>query len=560
MSTIASTVPNVSTATEPDKVQTLMDLMRKRPMTSTVLQEALHTLPQTTSASGWVGVVRQSTQCEAHNAVSQWISEVRDNMGYGSCMGGGKAHFHPGADFFYLKTAQEQVSWLKKKVQFTGTLPESVTSPSDWKEVHSCLNAVLDLVGATGVSHYIKTSNKNEEKRVAAAAVTKATKAMKKARWEINEARKKGDYSRCSRNVADPKPPKPRNTCRGELILSHPSVNATQNSTCFKNLYHGDYTRALKFCSEFAGRVYEWSDSWVTAHSLRLAKVGLLDVALDVYSDELKTLPVTASFLALAVAEFGARKEFTLESQKQGALNPHLETLLRVVKYREPSGLKLIAYILPTEEIFNEVFSTTPEVILDIHSRWTVLMGVFGRFLQQEWKKGVGKSSRRLMRVLPKGSHVNSTGWNSVADAWQNGCRFLRISASVGGIESQPLYLKVLQLIANDQFQWGGAVSKKMDPNVGVFHDITANGFLPWDAVLHPERFDNARVVTTLAESCNKHKCSMKGWLGLPKLRTEEVREHTDMICGCKVPPMSVECAEFLTTLGIFGSNEWSGK
>ena len=341
------------------------------------------------------------------------------------------------------------------------------------------------------------------------------------------------------------------------MNLCKDSISLTQKETPFASLYHGDYKRALTFVSEFAGRVYMWNDSWITAHALRIAKVGLIDVVLREHSTELLSLPITASFLTLAVAEFGARKEFTLESQKQGALNPHLATLLNTVRTREPTGLRFVAYILPTQEIFEAV---STETVLDIHERWTAWMKVFSQFLHSEWKKGVGKSSRRLMRVLPKGSHVNSTGWNSVADAWQNGCRFLRLATSVCGIRDQPIYLKVLQLIANDQFMWGGMEHKEMDPNVAVFHDITSQGFLPWNAIRDPEHFDSARAIIALAESCSKNRCSLQKWLGLPTERTEDVRVHVDMICGCAVPPMSVECAQFLTSLGIFGSNEWSGK
>ena len=555
----------VSATFSDTKVSVLLELIRKRPMTSQVLEKVTQALPRNVQCSGYAGaVVGSGSTCDASAAITSWKDELGQeyNPYQYSFMGGGKNRFHPGADFFYLPTAHKEIKWIKGKVpSFAGTLPDAVTTPAEWKEVHSCLKMVMDIVGATGVSHYIKTTNKAEATRVAENVVKQSHKARAKALGEAKKARAAGKVHIYSMPPHVRAPKINRETCRGELVLSQPSVNATCKSTLFKNLFFGDYKRALKFTSEFAGRVHEWSDSWVTAHSLRIAKVGLVDAALDTYAEELKSLPVTASFLALAVAEFGARKEFTLESQKQGALNPHLQILLRVIKNREPSGLKLIAYILPSEEIFREVYALSPEVILDIHSKWTEWMGVFALFLDSEWKKGVGKSSRREMRVLPRGSHVNSTGWNSVADAWQNGCRFLRLTAIVCGIQGQPLYLKVLQLIANDQFQWGEEAEKKMDPNVAVFHDITTQGFLPWNAVLYPERFDNVRIVTALAESCTTHACSLGGWLGVPKIRTEDtVRVHVDMICGCKVLPMSSECAEFLTFLGIFGSNEWDGK
>lgn len=533
-----------------EEIHSLMSLLKGRPMTNTVLEKVLRVIPPTRAtghvAGSWASVASGGTlpahlESKAFKAVEEWKSSTYgSHYGYHSFMGGGKARFHPEPKFFYLEIARNQVAWLKKKVGFSGTLPADVVTAKDHMMVHSCLKELMELVGATSVDRYIKTTDKK--------APVKPIRKKKGIRIRARPMRfMYNPYGR-AKNVT-------RATCRAQLTLSGGTVSKTQKSTPFK--YFGDYKRALKFVSEFAGRVHTWSDPWITAKALRLAKVGLIDEVLNEHSDALLDLPLTSATIGLMISEFGARKEFTLEKQKQGALNPHLETLLNEVKRFEPEGLRFIAYIYPTPEIFKLIPVTD---VVYIHTKWSEWMPVFAGFLEVQWKKGVAKASRRTMRVLPRGARVNTTGWNAVADAWQNGCRFLRLAVSEAGIEGEPIYLKVLQLIANDQFGWGCAANKKMDPNVAVFHNLTAKGFLPWDAVLRPKSFDSAGAVIELSRACSLHLCSLQTWLGLPKVRTEDVRKHVDMICGVPVPPMSVDCADFLTSLGIFGAREWSGN
>lgn len=500
-----------------------------------LVQKTLHTVSQALEASGIGGPVA--------GAVSAWSEETKGYYGTGFCtfMGSGKERYHPAPGINLVKY-QETVSWLERKFGFPNTLPASVKGPAGFQKVIEYEAGLVKLIGATSIDRFVKTSAR-------APAPAPAGRGGRRGR----------------RRVAAP--PKVRETCCAKFKLAGGTVGRTMGETPFK--YHGDYQRAIRFASEFCGRVHTWADPWTTANALRLAKVGLLDMVLD-QTEELEHLPLTTIFLALASAEFGARKGFTLESQKQGGLNAHLQAILKEVIASEPDGLRFVAHILPSAEIFDLVPWATVE---QIHVSWQLWTPVFARFLDCQWRKGVAKSSRRKMRVLPGAGYdyrtgtrrapsgVNSSGWNAVADAWQNMARSMRLTTSLLTPESPALWLKVLQLIANDQFMWGGAAEKKMDPNVIVFQELTSAGCLPWEIALHPESFHTDKIAAYLVESCERNMCSLRSWLGIPGTRKEEVtRVHVDMICGVPVPPMSADCAAFLTSIGVFGAKDWAGK
>lgn len=222
----------------------------------------------------------------------------------------------------------------------------------------------------------------------------------------------------------------------------------------WKNLYSGDYFRALSFVGKFIGRIDTWFDAFLRAKALVLAKVGLTHYVIEKYKEELKSLPLTSIWIALAASEFGKRKEFTLVSQKQGFLNDHLRELYDLIFSKEPNGVRYIAYILPVKEVF---VSTPLEHIKEIKAIWESWLPVLAITLESQWKTGVWKSARRSMRVIPGRHHqrcgkcdscakhepidsgvsygycpnmkivnrsgVNSTLYNVVADAWQNGAR-----------------------------------------------------------------------------------------------------------------------------------------
>jgi hypothetical protein len=260
--------------------------------------------------------------------------------------------------------------------------------------------------------------------------------------------------------------------------------------------------------------------------------------------------------------------------------------------------------MLPAKEIWD----LTPRSNLEeIHSLWMTWMPVLAIPLEEQWDKGVSKSARREMRVLP-GVHsqkcgkctgctqvideesynpmryrrcsqmkrvpksgVNSSLWNVVADAWQNGSRVLR---GLDLLLHKPakFWVKTLQLIANDQFRWGKSEDKVMNHNVQIFDKITRAGVLPW-RVAHPnfkDSFDSADALSTVLRVCSETLVEKDGvfttfspsyWIGIPQLRKVEVTVHHDLICGCQVAPMPVLVFEWISTvLRPFGATGWNGN
>jgi hypothetical protein len=486
---------------------------------------------------------------ETRAALIAWQMEATPAGSYGHSAMNEKWHSHP--QFFYgsATETQEQLEWLNRKTGSNVELPHKVDKPEEALQILAILEGLMELVGAKAITAYVKTSQKPGQR------VVKPVK----------------------RGKIQPKPEAPRQTCRAVFELIGTSPTATRAMLpMWADKYQGDYMRALSFAAEFAGRVHLWFDAWVRSQAHILAKVGLLHTVVS--EEDLSQLPLTCLFLALASAEFGKRKEFTLESQKQGGLNPHLRLLLDKVNEQEPFGLRFIAYMLPAKEIWD----VTPNEDLEkIHALWESWMTLLSVTLETQWEKGVSKSARRQMRVLP-GAHyqngksvpksgVNSSLWNVVADAWQNGSRVLR---GLDLLLRKPakFWGKTLQLIANDQFAWGQASNKTMDPNVQIFDQLTRARVLPW-RVAHPnfrDSFDSVHALTTLLKVCSEARVTKDGvttsfnpssWIGIPQIRKAEVTVHRDLICGCPVPPMPPLVFEWVSkVLKPFGATGWTGN
>jgi hypothetical protein len=511
-------------------------------------------------------LIKSIDDVDITTSIQEWKAQADPYGGYGGygVSSRMKERFHPYPSFAFAKakSTQETLIWFNKKCKTSFEIKSDISHPLEALNVTTCLSQMMEIVGANSVARYVKTS-----KKVVVTAVPK--RRVKKLMTHHLKKQKPKQTD--------------RSTCVAKFVLTEHSLAKTKKaSPLWKKIYFGDYKRAVLFIGKFAGRVYMWFDAWLRAYSATLAKTGLLNYVVAKYSEDLETLPYTTLFLTLAASEFGKRKEFTLESQKQGGLNTHLQLLFDRVKEKEPIGLRFVAYMLPA----NEIWSQTPrEYLEDIHETWSSWMQVLAIALEKQWSKGVSKCSRRQMRV-PPGKHyqhatgkqvaksgVNSSLWNVVADAWSNGTRNLRGLDLILGKPAK-FWCKTLQLIANDQFAWGVSAEKKMDPNVEVFHELTRT-ILPW-RVAHPnfkDSFDNALALQTLlacfrkdgykravlCETGSKTK-SIKSWIGIPSIRKADVKVHHDMICGCIVPPMSQEAYDWVThVLKPFGATGWSG-
>ena len=432
-----------------------------------------------------------------------------------------KPWFHPAPGTPWLPSLMRDLEWIERKGNLS-PFPTEVTPAA----VRQWLESAKRVVGIVGVDGFVRTSDRKEEGK----------RGQKPgAPWST-----------------------PRKTCRANFVLKPLSELRTAGSP-FK--HHPDRIRAIKCLATLEGRLHLWKDAWLSAKTLPMAKTGLVSVLADQFITEMsgswenfaQEFPATYSLLVVCCSVFSERKAFTLESQKQGALNPHMEQLLALARETEPAAMRVVALFLPVREVFDLVSVEDAANIYHVSMAW---LGELAGFLEEQWSKGVAKCSRRLMRVPPRGAGVNSTGYNAAADTWENLRRSQSVSAQRAGIVGAPVILKVLQLIADDQFRMGNA---SVNPNTHAYKEVTSAGVLPWHAVLHPESFDTCRALTVLLEACRTHKLSMDSWVGIAKLRSGEVSKPVDMICGCAVPSMSPECADFLKGVGLFGAGPWTG-
>lgn len=437
--------------------------------------------------------------------------------------------FHPSADpSSWIAPLMRDIAWMRSKAPGLPDFPTDLTPG----KIRVWLEAAKSMLGVVGISGYVKTSNKAEQAR---------------------RGRKPGSCM-----------PAARKTCVAKFTLTPYRELVRLNRTPFT--HHPDYIRALKCVSTLEGRMSNWEDGWVTAKALAIAKTGLVSALADKFVDELsltwdqfvKDFPSTFAFLVCCCSVFSERKAFTLESQKQGSLNTYMLQLLEDALKKEKEAIRVIALIHPTWEVYQDL---DVESSRTLYSSSMCCLQEMAPFLERQWKRGVDKCVRRMCRMAPRGSGINSGGWNAVADAWMNLRRFQTASAAAAGLKNTPLILKVMQLIADDQFRMGGG---KIHSDAHVFKDMTAWSpdslpVLPWHAVLHPEGFNTCDALTTLLESCRKHEVSVDSWIGLAKQRVGEVSHPVDMICGVAVPNMSPECATFLKEAGLFGAGPWTG-
>jgi len=476
-----------------------------------------------------VEAVLATAPAQVREVLRSYVGEYgRDPYGYYSSFM--KGRFHPAANADFLPALQRDIDWFVSKTSLSFPSEHTPTALKAW------LERAKEFAGVVGVKGFVLTSNKAEEMKRG----QKASQGMR-----VN-------------------PIPGRKTCRADFLLK-PHRQLVKEGTPFS--YFPDRKRAFKFLAKLEGRLRNWKDGWLTAHCLPIAKTGLVSVLADQFVQELcesweafsTKFPATYALLAICGSVFSERKAFTLQSQKQGALNKHMLQLLSIVRETEPAGLKVVALFLPTWEVFSAISVEDASVIYQTSMVW---LNHMASFLQEQWEKGFDKCVRRLCRVPPRGSKVNSSGLNAVADAWMNLRRFQTVSAKRASIEGAPLILKVMQLIADDQFRWGGA---SVNPNADVFKAITSSGILPWHAVLHPESFDTRQALTAVLDAVRAlgpekaKRSSVDSWIGIAKLRVGEVSKPVDMICGCAVPSMSVECADFLKGVGMFGAGPWTG-
>jgi len=515
-----------------------------------------------------------------------------------------KERYHPQIKPQFLAALQRDGEWLAKKCKMQTSFPNVDTFDVD--VLQAFVKEAFTLLGINKISGYVKTTNRN------VIAKTILNKMWKSWRLKRRNSSANGRYSsRCNTaNFAT----RAKQQAGLEPITRYERVQVVRSKTCvakfemlkFNDLmktkkhplrYHPDYLRAVRFVSKLCGRIKNFMAPYTTAKALMVGKLGLVHDLLEEFvvriagseAEFQRRFPITVVCLKLLSAELGARKAFTLQSHERGSLNTHLMSILMTALALEREAVPTLALMLPKIELFALIPDWAKKRIFDTFEH---VKPMFLRFLNEQWTRGVKKSARRQMRVRPRGSKINSAGWNVVVDAWNAMVRFY--AALRASNFDTPIHIKFLQLIANDQFRWGGMVGKLMPADVYIFDQLTRSGVI--DQILaeipvdidaafatlwtqmstrsipkklveqkysyyrrEPDRYEE-RSAEEQAEirAKDQRSCSARNWTGGNcKLWTsEKVHERVDMICGCAVPAPFVELGK---ALNWYGSNGWIG-
>lgn len=459
--------------------------------------------------------------------------------------------FNMGENFHPPPKPQWITERFLKEVEWFVDLAKCLPFPDDPnpRNLNDWLDLAKSLVGFGKVDHYVKTTDPNAQKNQGG------------VKWkEVHGIRRPGR-----------KRP-PRKTCVAIFVIDKRRQDLGDENpfSTYKN-----YRRARALLSKLAGRLHPqlWGIPFVSAKVFPVAKTGMLPLLLDkwvkqlagTWDDFVSKYPISYSLLAIVWSNFSARKEFTIESQKQGALNPFEQRLFNLASEKEQDGFKLLALVLPFKETFSKLSSDQLE---DVYCTCHTNFELTSLYLEFLWRRGANKGPKRDMVVFSRRSNVglNTTAWNQIADAFTNLGRFYRAAVEFRGLESDKfLPMKVLQFIAADQKMWFQEVNgNSTNPSVVIFHKLTRT-FKPWEQWLpdssRPDT-DVVMVMRTLIKACQENKVHLGSFFGLSSKRlTQDVNQHDEAICGVKTGnDLTPEEVEMLKMLGFCGAGMWTGS
>lgn len=537
-------------------------------------------------------VYKHVKRCELSEALSNGI-EIPNNLEHESYMST-KMPAGPRIDAFLT---DERVKNMRK-VFASANLSFSV--PTNSFELISCIETIRSILHAGQPTKYTELKRKHRVQ------VTRELKSYWSETYNetiTQEEPRKGKHSQFTRDSA--------NTYTAQYQRRNDSFRKKNLPKALQPW--NAYTDALNILGILEGRLRNYFASNIRSECARLDKSGLITFGL-ITKDILEKDLNTAIWLAMAVSEFSVRKEFTLESQQQGALNEHLKWIYdELLSKSGTTQWDLIALVYPIQSVLEKC---SLNHLQKMKKMWTERLTAMAIFLRDQFAKGVDKSAARgeydlpirwgdatiktmtCMMVPKQGSGVDSVGWNDVSGAWNNAIRHLRSIARILGEEPLPLF-KCMKLTAGDQMQWAASeyqsneiLMKELDDKLKtiqetqtseselqeiemiqmqlaetdryltrmkknkndmyVFHDIIEKGVLPWSAL--DGKIDQNTIIRTVEEICAKYDVPIGGWLGIAQERTTETKDAHDMICGC-VADVPKYIADILKYNGVFGSS-----
>lgn len=293
--------------------------------------------------------------------------------------------------------------------------------------------------------------------------------------------------------------------------------------------------------------------------------------------DMTNALSFEVELLVLLVAtDFMRRKEFTLESQMQGALNPELKELYDMVMTHVPLSQVdklLIASILPTRDILGKLLPHNVRMLANMVSFY---VREFAYFMDAQYTIGAkhalgrGGSVHARSYAMKNGCKVNSTAWNGIAGALSN---LARVHSLITEIHPHAfdfiLPIRIPRLVANDQFQWASAEGREddsMNDFTKLFNeesevDLFASVLYRCSAQEHLERFKYQLDEANVPEARWVARCLRSTQDSGPKRQGVRTQSNTfaqpDLVCGIAVHPMAVNA---LKAQGCFGATPYTGS
>ena len=249
---------------------------------------------------------------------------------------------------------KKHLKWIEGKTEMTFNLPEDINEPSNAIKVIDCLEALMKCVGADEI---------------------------------INFEGRDG-------------------TAKFKMIGE--TMSRTQKSLSqWKNTSIHDYKSALSFVSKFAKCVTFWFQDWLHSEIRIISKVVFLRYVIQKYNNELKLLPMTHLFLIILANEAFNHEETIINNQKHLFIDENIGKLLDIIKTYEPSGVRYIAYVRPSKEIFE---LTPPENIQEICILWQQWMPFIVLVLRDQWDNGIRKSIIQELQCI----HITKEVFNTM--------------------------------------------------------------------------------------------------------------------------------------------------
>lgn len=340
-----------------------------------------------------------------------------------------------------------------------------------------------------------------------------------------------------------------RNRVEGTITLKAKWNNMTKKITVTDDSYK-KYVNLLEI---LVGRMYRMIKPAATAMSSAYDKRGLFDSILENnISNNISSNIDTMLFCIIMAFNCSTQKLFTSESQIQGGLDSHTEAFYNArIVGNNSVNWTLVSSIMPTIDHLNMVPLENREMML---TKWIEIILFLKDQMKEIWEKGM-KNAPRVNMLVPRG--VNSTSWNCMVGAWNNGRRHIATICNSMNIDMIPFF-KCMKCTAGDQMQY--LCNGVVDPDVEVFKRLSDMQIYPWsalDGTITRDDLDQILENICIEVKVNpaKYKINKSG-----AMRYENMKIHQNTICGVPVGNLSIQMINLLKKYGAYGSTPWTGS